>query len=80
MDIPNSLSDMDSVPDRIALSREYGAEAVLACALALREDIWLRSVPSLGNAALSASNAIRAFGEVLVASQVAELERMHQDI
>lgn len=79
MELPDSISDMDSIPERLALSRKYGVDSLVAKVIASREDMGARHLPTMTHAALTTTKAIKELGAVIIAGEVAELERMYRD-
>jgi hypothetical protein len=74
MDIPDSISDMDSIPSRIALNRKHGLDSMLVNLQASVEDLCCRNLPRLAQGATDAAKHIQAFS---AAVEVTELERMY---
>lgn len=64
---------MDSVPERIALNRGYGAEAILANIDAMVEDLRERGVPAWIEATKRATEAFKSWGATTEVIQLEEL-------
>ena len=69
MDIPDRLSDMDSVPETISLTRNHGATALVCGVAAAYEDIWTRHIPALGKAADKTAEALVGFGLAIIVAE-----------
>lgn len=74
MEIPDSLSDMDSVPDTLSLSREAGVEAMDACFTAQVEDFQNIELPEFCRAIDGAIESLRSFS---AAVEVSTLESLY---
>lgn len=74
MEIPDSLSDMDSIPETVSLSRSV--EAASAGFLAAKQDLEDIHLPALTNATERATEALRSF---TAAWEVGKLESLYRD-